>query len=243
VTAVDAYTPDAPDPYYDDGTVTIYHGDCREILPTLAEPAAVVTDPPYGIGDWRGKPRAFTDDWGVTEAASTLWRSDLPLAVFANHLSLPRTLALVAHHHQRIRVGTWHKSNINGAGGGGNPWLADVEFYVLGVPAWPVRAVSGIVAAPRSTGNPHWQQHSPDAYLHPAQKPVAVMRHVLASLDFDGGVLDPFAGSGSTLRAAKDLGIRAVGIEIQERYCEIAARRMGQEVLDFARVAPDEDER
>jgi site-specific DNA-methyltransferase (adenine-specific) len=67
---------------------------------------------------------------------------------------------------------------------------------------------------------------------HPTQKPVALMSRLLTKLD--GVVLDPFAGVGSTLRAAKDLGRKAIGIEIEERYCEIAAKRCAQEILDFA---------
>jgi site-specific DNA-methyltransferase (adenine-specific) len=219
-------------PYYEDDSCVIYHEDCRELLPSLTA-AVVVTDPPYGIGDWRGKPRAYADDWMATEAAAALWPREAPCGVFANHASLARTLHLVSSQHERSRVGVWHKANVNGAGGGGNPWLADVEFFVLGVPVWPDRPASGLVSASRSTGNPSWQTHKPDAYLHPSQKPVAAMCHVIRALG-DGAILDPFMGSGTTLRAAKDLGRKAIRIEIEERYCEIAAERLGQEVFDLA---------
>jgi DNA modification methylase len=226
-------------PYYDDGNVTIYHGDAAYVRLGVLDHAAVgalVTDPPYGVGDWRGKPRDFADDWGAVERFTengVTW----PMAMFANHESLARTLALVLENHERVRVVTWHKSNVNGAGGGGNPWLADVEFCVLGVPAWPARPWSGLVSAPRSTGNPEWQKRRPDAYLHPTQKPVGAMRHAIGALDFEGAVLDPFCGSGSTLVAAKQLGRCAIGIEIEERYCEIAAQRCAQDVLDFGTAA------
>ena len=88
-----------------------------------------------------------------------------------------------------------------------------------------------------------WRDESPNlnlnqpSRLHPNEKPVPFMRRLLTAID--GVVVDPFMGSGSTLRAAKDMGRRAIGVEIEERYCEIAARRMGQEVLDVARLTAD----
>ncbi|MGH9252244.1 MAG: DNA methyltransferase, partial [Acidimicrobiales bacterium] len=68
---------------------------------------------------------------------------------------------------------------------------------------------------------------------HPVEKPVGLMRHLIFHCPPLAEVVDPFMGSGTTLRAAKDCGRRAIGVEIEERYCEIAARRLGQEVLDF----------
>lgn len=73
------------------------------------------------------------------------------------------------------------------------------------------------------------------AKLHPAQKPISLMRWILGELKIPDGwtVIDPYMGSGSTLRAAKDLGLNAIGIELEEQYCEVAAKRSAQEVLQF----------
>ena len=227
-------------PYYEDDAVTIYHGDAREILPGLLRRFdALVTDPPYGIGSHRVHRRnvpTFADEWETTRDVFRCIPPELSTVAFASHASLVRTHDLVTRRHERVRVGTWLKSNVNGAGGGGNPWLADVEFFVMGVREWPGRPWSGVVSSPRSTGNPEWQRSSPNAYLHPTQKPLGVMRHVLGAVA-PSSVVDPFMGSGTTVLAAREMGIPAVGIEIEERYCEIAARRMGQEVLDLGDAA------
>lgn len=76
-----------------------------------------------------------------------------------------------------------------------------------------------------------FQAHPPPEREHVTQKPLGVLRELLRIVPEGGLVLDPFMGSGTTLRAAKDLGLRAVGVELEERYCAVAARRLGQEVL------------
>ena len=215
-------------PYYQDAAVTLYHGDCREILPQLrcpnttycleacdgrCEPWALVTDPPYGHGDkWQG------GTWGAAE----MYRVDaqrwdavpfpaddlLPMVKEAsasviwggNYYPLPPSRCWLA----------WRKSSPM-------PTLADFEL------AWT------------SFDRPSklWDEdRNPDGRrLHPTQKPLLLMSWCLSFVQ--GTILDPFAGSGTTLRAAKDLNRRAIGIEIEEKYCYIAAKRLEQETLQF----------
>lgn len=228
--------------YYSDESVTLYHGDCREVTAWL-EADVLVTDPPYGVAyaaKRGGAGRASKGHAKVTIAndadfeaareAVNVWGCK-PVAMFANHASLPRTLALISSVMPRVRVATWHKSNVNGAAGMGNPWLADVEFIICGVPEWPGVAKSGVLAARRFTGNPAFNS-DPASYLHPTQKPVPLMQGVVDLMP-RGTVADPFAGSGSTLVAAKQLGRKAIGVELEERYCEVIAKRLAQGVLDF----------
>ncbi len=199
-------------PYYEDGTVTIYHGDCREIMPALAFDG-IVSDPPYGIGhvpsSFWGKQRIQGDALAFDPAH--LLTPNKPLILWgANHYSsrLPESPGWLVWN-KRDRV----SRNLQGS---------DAEL------AWTnaiqqVRIYTHIWI-------PHTMRNEPP--YHPTQKPVALMRWCLSMLEADC-VLDPYMGSGPVLRAAKDLGRKAIGVEIEERYCEIAAKRMGQEVLDL----------
>lgn len=215
-------------PYYEDDLVTLYHGDCREVTEWL-EADVLVTDPPYGVGyaNWSGETVAGDADFTVAHAAIQA-HGERPAVVYANHKSLPATLAALAAEHEIVRVGTWWKTNALSGGTFGNGWLADVEFFVVATASIPKRHLSAVAAGPRFVGNPNWQSRS-DGFLHPTQKPTGVMAHVIAG--FGGTVADPFTGSGSTLVAAKHVGRKAVGVEIEERYCEITAKRLTQDTL------------
>lgn len=126
----------------------------------------------------------------------------------------------------------WHKPADSGVVGSTTGHRRDAEPIFLCDP-WPQRKVrwssilrsscESIKVACVETGHPH-------------TKPVDLMRTIITRCP-DGLILDPFAGSGSTLRAAKDLGRKAIGIELDEAYCETAARRMAQEVLDLGATA------
>lgn len=193
-----------PEPYYSDGFVTIYHGDCRDVLPVAAE--VLVTDPPYPNGAGH-----FDADVDVARTVLGAWTG--PALIFWHELEVPPVaLPLIALH-------VWHRTNTNRP----DNYEAIFEFRPDGqkrasrVYPYPV-VYPGLTGCVEATG-------------HPTQKPVDLMRALLGRVP-EGTVLDPFMGSGTTLRAAKDLGRRAIGIERDERWCEVAARRMGQEVLN-----------
>lgn len=199
-------------PYYQDEYVTLYHGDCREVLPTLGSGYALVSDPPYPNNAGH-----FDADIGVARDVLYAGGFDQVLAFWTELERPPVRAPLVAVH-------IWHRTNVNG-----RPYEPIYHFDTSGIKrrsvVIPHHAVFGGV------GPGCWE------YLgHPTQKPVDLMRHLIQKVTL-GKVFDPFAGSGSTLRAAKDLGRHSVGVEVNERYCEIAARRLSQGVLDFGGAA------
>jgi site-specific DNA-methyltransferase (adenine-specific) len=206
-------------PYYDDGVCTIYHGDCREILPALAptDPVSLLTDPPYGAdkAEWDG---AFADYW-YDEAA----RLASVVGLIPGIVNLPHCpTAIGAMTYRWTLVAYLVNGMTRGALGFGNyiPCLVyaaeDIKLY---------RAASDVHRIPVG------RHDKPDP---PSPKPLSVMRWLVDRLAPDGHVvIDPFAGSGTTLVAAREVGRRAIGIEVEERYCEIAAKRLAQEVLDL----------
>ncbi len=210
-------------PYYEDGSVTIYHGDCREILPSLSADV-LVTDPPYGVGI----DRTFVDDfdagvWGVDNAAGKR------AAVFHS----PR---LVFDFVSSLQ--TWQFERML--------WMDKVAMMKMPWRGWNMNGEAIVVLSRDRAGWPDPPHYGSDCYRarpwgkngHPCNKPPSVVGDLIARLVAAGEtVIDPFAGSGTTLWAAKGMGRRAIGIEIEERYCEIAAMRCAQEVLDFAGVA------
>lgn len=219
-------------PYYQDDLVTLYHGDCRDVTAWL-DADVLVTDPPYGMGysgfgGRRGEPRRATgplaivgdSDVDVRDQVLEMW-GDQPALVFGRW-TVERPVAT-----RQIIV--WDKS-ANGPGMGALdlPWgPSHEEIYVLGSGWTGKRRGSVYAAKPLTSGDL-------DRPEHPTPKPVGLMDALLQHTV--GTVADPFAGSGSTLVAAKQLGRHAIGIELDERYCEIAARRLAQDTL-FGGVA------
>lgn len=218
-------------PYYQDDLVTIYHGDCRELLPEVADGGmVVVTDPPYGISySPPGGGRGFRGDPGAPRIYKN-WIGDVvvhgddgpfdPAPILA--LGLPTVLWGGNHYASRLPDGSrwliWDKRD-------GNPSndFADCEM------AWTNLGGTARLYSHRWQGLVRDSQRG-EPRRHPTEKPVSVMCSALGWVP-EGTVLDPFMGSGTTLVAAKSLGRKAIGIEIEERYCEIAAQRCSQEVL------------
>lgn len=215
-------------PYYEGGGVTIYHGDCRDVLPVEAD--VLVTDPPYGMAFVAGArvgggKSGWTSRWTGVEIAGDgdtaardfvlEWWGDRPALVFGSW----KTTAP-----QRVReVLVWDKVVSTGMGALDIPWRPSWEMiYVLG---------SGFVGS-RGHGvlRVSLPTLAPDRQWHPTPKPIPLLTQLIEKCPA-GTVLDPFMGAGSTLVAAKALGRRAIGIEIEERYCEVAARRLAQETL------------
>jgi DNA modification methylase len=210
-------------PYYDEDGVTIYHGDCREILPSLGSFDLLLTDPPYGIGEARGKNASRTNMAIATDYGTASWDDDTA----DDALSIARGIC----DHQIVFGGNyymlppsscwlvWDKEN-------GTNDFADCEL------AWTNLSKAVRKLTYRWNGMLQQPGRPKEKRQHPTQKPEPVMVWALGHAPQTvRTVLDPFMGSGTTLVAAKRLGKTAVGIEREERYCEIAAERLRQGAL------------
>ena len=217
-------------PYYADDSVTLYHGDCREVTEWLAADV-LVTDPPYGMSyesnlnrDKRnlkvGRPIAGDGDLAARDACLSMW-GDRPALVFGTwRIERPATTKALL---------VWHKVGAGGMGDLSMPWLpTHEEIYVLGSGFDGRRSDSVLSVKPLMSND----RQRPD---HPTPKPVPLMVRLIQTTS--GVVADPFAGSGSTLVAAKELGRKAIGVELEERYCELIAKRLAQDILDFGEVS------
>jgi hypothetical protein len=213
--------------YYADDHVTLYHGDCLDIGAWL-DADVLVTDPPYGmdfVSSWttQKRPVANDTDHAVRDAALGMWGAG-PAALFGTW-RVPKPPGV-------RQVLIWDK---RGAG----PGMGDLttafgtsheEIYLIG--HWEKRyARRGSVITTES---------SPSGLTtrigHPTPKPVGLME-ILVSAAPDGTIADPFAGSGATLLAARNLGRKVIGVEIEAKYCEIIAKRLDQMCLDFGEGA------
>ncbi len=233
-------------PYYSHAGIEIYHGDCRDVIPTLeVEIDCVLTDPPYGIvnkfGTMNGNGmRTMQFEWDsptitidVIEALTLAYSSCAAKAstfVFCGADQFGLILEVVRRNQFTAKPAAWVKECPPPAGKG-NWWPSGFELAVYGYRpgAWfgdddPKR--SNVFLADS------YRYGQPGKLDHPTQKPLGLVSRVLSAVVPPEGIaLDPFCGSGTTLRAAKDLGRRAIGIEICEAYAEIAANRLRQEVL------------
>jgi site-specific DNA-methyltransferase (adenine-specific) len=242
-------------PYYQDDAVTLWHGDCIEAMATLAEASvdAVLTDPPYSSGGRRENSRSLRksmtrsvedDDWIRGDAMSTNgfvyllrlagieWRRVLKpgghVLSFIDWRMAPHLAAALETADLRQHpILVWDKGRL----GMGAVFRNQHEFIVhmsSGTPAAPQRRdVANVLRVPPVRDGDH-----------PTEKPDALLQTLLSVITPPAGlVLDPFAGSGSTLYAARALGHKAIGVEADERYCEVIAKRLAQGVLDFGEAS------
>jgi DNA modification methylase len=235
-------------PYYEEDGITIYHGDCREILPQLPKVDLVLTDPPYGTQDLGGGygrrqihstdgrlGRLIANDQDLTaimSAAALLWSACSQTAYVASFCA-PRRLIETAQIFQLAGFAyyghiVWDK---------GQPGLGytirysheDMLVFCKGAPDTPPDAAFSLIRAGVSRVDATTR--------HPHEKPIEAWLNVCRLID--GTILDPFMGSGTTLVAAKQLGRRAIGIELEEKYCEIAVERLRQSVLALTPPTPE----
>lgn len=223
------------EPYYADDQVTLYHGDCLEVDAWLSADV-LVTDPPYGMAFTAGKrvngqSSGWTSRWtGVAIAGdeSTALRDmaiarwgDKPAVVFG-------TWKRPAPAGVRETL-VWDKVVSTGMGDLELPWRPSWEaIYIIGA-GFSGRRSHGVLRHSLPT-------LAPERKLHPTPKPLPLLHELIGKCP-TGVIADPFAGSGSTLVAARNLDRKAIGVELDERYCEIIARRLDQMALDFGAPA------
>lgn len=200
-------------PYYEEENIKIYCGDCLEIMPEIGERVnLILTDPPYNVG---------FDEWDSFEDTDKLFslfegKEILIIPGIANIFKYPEPKWIIAW----VKAGSTRR-NITG---GFNHW--EPVFY-YGERKIMVDMIYLPDCVNHSQGN-----------IHPCPKPLKLFKWLLSSLSFcDDLILDPFMGSGTTLVAAKELRRKAVGIDIERKYCDIAIQRLRQEVISFDKIS------
>lgn len=240
-------------PYYEDDFATIYHGDCLDVLPSLSGVGLVLTSPPYNLSgdgwalggsgkEWTALSTGYGDHSdAMPHADYVAWQRSVLAAcwstltgdgaIFYNHKPIARgsevRLPFELNPGLPLRqVVTWDRGS--GFCRNATHFVPTYEWVLIFARddfRLTTRSVDDVWRIPFETGSEH-----------PAPFPLRLARTAIGATCAEV-VLDPFAGSGTTLRAAKDCGRRSIGIELSERYCEIAAKRLAQEVLDFGGVA------
>lgn len=230
-------------PYYQDESVTLYHGLCRDVLDAMPDRSvdAVLTDPPY-TERTHSAARSNKEEGPRTRAVRFAAMSEDELSdTFSEcaRVSKGWVVATLAYQHafafdeapptglRCLRIGVWVKTNPMpqiSADRPGQGWESIAYLHRDDVkPAWNGGGRAGNYVTPVQQGEGH-----------PTTKPLSMLADWVRNFTQPGGVvLDPFAGSGTTLRAAANEGRRAIGVEKDERYCELIAKRLSQGALDF----------
>jgi len=221
------------EPYYQHNGITIYHGDCLEVMPHLEPVDLVLTDPPYGV-EFTGK---VNKDIKHTNGYANKIGDDL---VFFKNVVIEIINGAISKHKRVVsfmsnkNLMEMPKPNDIGCfyvqfGGRVGPWGFGSVNLVLFYGKDPFLS-RGMGSRPNSW----FVNETAPKNGHPCPKPIGWMKKLVIRCSFPGEIIiDPFMGSGTTLVAAKELNRKAIGIEIEEKYCEIAVRRLSQEVFDF----------
>jgi DNA modification methylase len=206
-------------PYYEHAGITIYHGNCRDILPTLPKCDLLLTDPPYGINR-DGKPPSTSSHGGHKGYEFAGWDSQTP----------DKDMFSLLYESAKDWM-IWGANYFS-------PFIIPGPGWALWDKGQRIDQADGELAASSRRGalrvfTLNRVALMGDGACHPTQKPLALMKWCLSLFPDAKTVVDPFCGSGTTLVAAKAMGLTAIGIELHEPYCEIVAKRLSQEVFNF----------
>jgi site-specific DNA-methyltransferase (adenine-specific) len=235
-------------PYYEHAGITIYHGDCREVLPTLKEKAGLLaTDPPFNVPvKYQAAEGDYPRSWGdlvvmepffreVFQVIRKATREDGQVYICCDDDSYPVFFKVAYSIWPQSQMLIWYKPT----GRRGRGWLHSYE----------------LILHPRAQATAYADDFRQDVIgimpvrtlnrMHPAEKPGDLWDHLASGMPTRDFVLvDPFMGGGAALAWAKARGIRAIGIDCEEAWCEVAAKRLSQQVLDFApaeqKTAPEQ---
>lgn len=233
-------------PYYEADGIVIYHGDALDVLPRLGVASGgFVTDPPYTAAGGSTNGRSNDADtqffrFWMSAALQAITASVRPNAsgfLFCDWRTVGEVTAAMRMRGDRMRDAGWSVSQAlvwdRECIGLGSPFRNSFEMIAFARgPLWQSDLPKNLPTVVR-----HRWPYSAHPF-HGAEKPVGLCRQLVEwSVPAGDVVLDPFIGSGTTLLAALQSGRRAIGIEVEERYCEIAAKRLSQSVMDFGAVA------
>ncbi|GAF67440.1 unnamed protein product [marine sediment metagenome] len=217
-------------PYYEDKYTTIYCGDSREILPSIGNVDCLVTDPPYGINGGSGgtSKKRGKGNYSADFSDTPEYIRDVVIDVLFN-VSKWKTLAVtpgcknISYYPPADSFGAYYSKASSGMQRFGMADVQPILFY-----GWHYLQGKAPMPCTRQ------MQESPPKNGHPCPKPQKAWSWLIQKVATkDMVVLDPFLGSGTTTRICKDLGMKSIGIELSERYCEISAKRMEQECFNF----------
>lgn len=214
-------------PYFTDGKRTIYHGDCREILPTLPKCDVFITDPPYAVNFDGKETKHSINDGGYLSHndESSPGPEVVKMCLSICNIGAVFTGIRILHDYPKPSdIGCVYCPS----GAGRGPWGFCCMHPILYYGKYPEKNKGDTPSSLVSFA-------TTKIHSHPCSKPLEWMQWLLLKVRAKETqtILDPFMGSGTTLRAAKDLNLSCIGIELCERYCEIAAKRLEQEVFEF----------